>query len=141
MGSSCSTSRGRAMQVEAVRKRIQVVAFLGPAAALLLLTAPGMTAGAAVGLFIAALGTQALGQAGFVANMSDIAPKHAGKLFGLCNTFGSAAGILGVGAAGWLYEVTGSFDVLFRLSAALYVLGALCFFAWAQATPLFGNGE
>jgi ACS family sodium-dependent inorganic phosphate cotransporter/ACS family sodium-dependent inorganic phosphate cotransporter-like MFS transporter 9 len=36
------------------------------------------------------------GQAGFVANMSDIAPRHAGTLFGLCNTFGSFAGILGV---------------------------------------------
>ena len=36
------------------------------------------------------------GQAGFVANMSDIAPRHAGLLFGLCNTFGSFAGILGV---------------------------------------------
>lgn len=36
------------------------------------------------------------GQAGFVANMSDIAPRHAGVLFGLCNTFGSLAGILGV---------------------------------------------
>jgi hypothetical protein len=31
-----------------------------------------------------------------VANMSDIAPRHAGVLFGLCNTFGSLAGILGV---------------------------------------------
>lgn len=38
----------------------------------------------------------AAGQAGFVANMSDIAPRHAGLLFGLCNTFGSFAGILGV---------------------------------------------
>ena len=36
------------------------------------------------------------GQAGFVANMSDVAPRHAGLLFGLCNTFGSLAGILGV---------------------------------------------
>lgn len=41
------------------------------------------------------------GQAGFVANMSDIAPRHAGLLFGLCNTFGSFAGILGV-SGGWL---------------------------------------
>lgn len=32
----------------------------------------------------------AAGQAGFVANMSDIAPRHGGKLFGLCNTFGKS---------------------------------------------------
>lgn len=34
-----------------------------------------------------------------MANMSDIAPRHAGLLFGLCNTFGSFAGILGVSGA------------------------------------------
>lgn len=32
--------------------------------------------------------------------MSDIAPRHAGLLFGLCNTFGSLAGILGVSGGG-----------------------------------------
>ena len=36
---------------------------------------------------------QSLGQAGFVANMSDIAPTAAGKMFGLCNTFGSLSGV------------------------------------------------
>ena len=70
-----------------MRKRIQVAAFLGLAAASLMLTARAMTAGAALKLFISALGTQALGQVGFVANISDIALKHAGKLFDLCNTF------------------------------------------------------
>lgn len=34
--------------------------------------------------------------------MSDVAPRHAGLLFGLCNTFGSLAGILGVSGALWL---------------------------------------
>lgn len=38
-------------------------------------------------------------QAGFVANMSDIAPRHAGRLFGLSNTFGSLAGVVGVSGA------------------------------------------
>ena len=49
-------------------------------------------------------------QAGFVANMSDVAPRQSGVLFGLANTFGCAAGILGVssapevvaGSGGWL---------------------------------------
>lgn len=51
----------------------------------------------AVSLMTVALGTTSLGQAGFVANMSDIAPRQAGQMFGLCNTFGSLAGEGGAG--------------------------------------------
>lgn len=75
---------------------MQTAAFLGPVAALMVLASPTITAGKAVAAMTAALGITSLGQAGFVANMSDIAPKHAGRLFGLCNTFGCLAGILGV---------------------------------------------
>lgn len=67
-----------------------------------------------------------LGQAGFVANMSDIAPRHAGRLFGLCNTFGSLAGVLGVSAVGFIVEHTGSFAPVFYVTAALYVFGLIC---------------
>ena len=61
------------------------------------------------------------GQAGFVANMSDIAPRYAGRLFGLANTFGSFAGILGVSAVGFVVEKTGSFDPVFKLTAVMYI--------------------
>ena len=71
--------------------------------------------------------------------MSDIAPKDSGKLFGLCNTFGSLAGIVGVQAAGVLYEATGSFTMLFKLTAVMYLIGAACFWAWARAHPIFGE--
>jgi ACS family sodium-dependent inorganic phosphate cotransporter/ACS family sodium-dependent inorganic phosphate cotransporter-like MFS transporter 9 len=113
------------LPVVTVRKAVQTVAFLVPAAALMVLSQPGITAEAAVMSMTAALGVTSLGQAGFVANMSDIAPKHAGKMFGLCNTFGTAAGILGVTAVGWVVEWTGSFDLVFRITAAMYVLGVL----------------
>ena len=63
----------------------------------------------------------AAGQAGFVANMSDIAPRYAGRLFGLANTFGSFAGILGVSAVGFVVEKTGSFDPVFKLTAVMYI--------------------
>ncbi len=53
--------------------------------------------------------------------MSDIAPKHAGRLFGLCNTFGSFAGVMGVSAVGFIVEKTGSFDPVFKLTAAMYI--------------------
>ena len=60
-----------------------------------------------------------------MANMSDIAPSYAGQLFGICNTFGCLAAILGVSAVGFIFEITGSFDAIFKLTAALYVLAVV----------------
>lgn len=108
-----------------VRKALQTVSMLVPAAALLLLATPGLPPAAAVGCMTAALGVTSLGQAGFVANMSDIAPDNAGQMFGLCNTFGSAAGILGVVAVGVVVEATGSFAPMFQITAAMYVVAVI----------------
>lgn len=110
---------------KAVRRLMQTVAFLGPVAALLVLSRPGISATKAVLSMTAALGITSLGQAGFVANMSDIAPSNAGRLFGLCNTFGSLAGIFGVSAAGFIVERTGSFAAVFLLTAALNIAGSI----------------
>ena len=77
------------------------------------------------------------GQAGFVANMSDIAPRHAGQMFGLCNTFGSAAGIVGVSAVGYIVQATGSFDPVFKLTALLYVCGAVVWNLFCVGTQVF----
>lgn len=65
------------------------------------------------------------GQAAFVANMSDIAPRRAGQLFGLANTFGSAAGIIGTSAVGFVVEKTGSFNPIFKLTAVMYVFAVI----------------
>ena len=91
----------------------------------MVLTQPGISAGTAIGCMTAALGITSLGQAGFVANMGDIAPDNAGKLFGLCNTFGCLAGIFGVSGAGMIVEKTGSFTAVFQITAGLYVVGTV----------------
>ncbi len=111
----------RGVDVTTVRKRMQTASMLVPAAALLVLATPGISPTLAVACMTAALGVTSLGQAGFVANMSDIAPANAGQMFGLCNTFGSAAGILGVVAVGVIVEATGSFAPVFQITAAMYV--------------------
>lgn len=118
-----------------VRKVIQTVAFLGPVVPLFVLAAGGLTATQAVLAMTAALGLTSVGQ--FVTNMSDIAPRQAGKLFGLCNTFGSAAGILGVSCAGFLVESTGSFALVFQITAILNIIGTLVWNAWATAERQF----
>eukprot|EP00879_Flechtneria_rotunda_P031517 GHRR01034436.1.p1 GENE.GHRR01034436.1~~GHRR01034436.1.p1 ORF type:complete len:178 (+),score=50.29 GHRR01034436.1:332-865(+) len=109
-----------------VRKGLQTVSMLIPAIALLFLANPNISPMAAVAAMTAALGITSLGQAGFVANMSDIAPKQAGQMFGLCNTFGCLSGILGVLSVGFIVETTGSFVHVFQITAALYVFAVVC---------------
>jgi ACS family sodium-dependent inorganic phosphate cotransporter/ACS family sodium-dependent inorganic phosphate cotransporter-like MFS transporter 9 len=127
------------MQVLRVRRIIQCTAFLVPALALAGLAALPLSATQAMFVFVAALGIQALGQAGFVANMSDIAPRNAGTVFGLCNTVGCLAGIIGVALAGQLYQATGSFNALFFMTCALYAVGAVTFLLFSKADPIFGE--
>jgi predicted MFS family arabinose efflux permease len=127
------------MQVLRARRVIQCTAFCVPALALAALAALPLSATQAMFVFVAALGVQSLGQAGFVANMSDIAPRHAGTVFGLCNTAGCLAGIIGVTVAGQLYQVTGSFSTLFFITCALYAAGALTFLLFSKADPIFGE--
>ncbi|KAG2442479.1 hypothetical protein HXX76_002565 [Chlamydomonas incerta] len=127
----------RGVPVTTVRKSLQTVAFLVPAAALMVLCQPGISAATAVSAMTVALGTTSLGQAGFVANMSDVAPRHAGKMFGLCNTFGCLSGIVGVTAVGFIVEATKSFTPVFQMTAALYVLGVAVWLVWCRGEKVF----
>ena len=70
--------------------------------------------------------------------MSDIAPRYAGQLFGLCNTFGCLAAILGVSAVGFIFEMTGSFDAVFKLTAGLYVLAVIAWNLMCSGRVEFG---
>jgi MFS family permease len=132
--------------VRDVRRAVQAAAFLVPAAALALLAwlscaGPGggpshaLSPPLACALVTLALGAASLGQ--FVTNMGDVAPGAAGSLFGLCNTFGCAAGGAGVAGAGALVQATGSFASVFGVTAGLYLAGAALFWAWAEGTPQF----
>lgn len=69
--------------------------------------------------------------------MSDVAPAQAGQLFGLCNTFGSAAGILGTAGVGVLVEATGSFSAVFGITAGLYLIGIAVWLALCTAERQF----
>ncbi|KAK9810585.1 hypothetical protein WJX73_002419 [Symbiochloris irregularis] len=115
----------RGWPIVTVRKRLQSIAFLVPAAMLLVLARPQVPASLAITCMAIALGATSLSQ--FVANMSDIAPSYAGQLFGLCNTFGCLAAILGVSGVGFVFEMTGSLNAVFKLTAGLYVVAVI---AW-----------
>ena len=112
-----------------MRRALQCTSFVGTGASLLLIISPiASNVGTVVPLFMLALGLKALGQAGFVANMSDVAPTSAGKLFGLSNTVGSFAGILSVSISGYVLEKTGSFRLIFLITAGMYLAASVVYF-------------
>ncbi len=69
--------------------------------------------------------------------MSDIAPRAAGKMFGLCNTFGCLSGIVGVTAVGFIVDATKSFTPVFQITSVLYVIGALLWNLLATGEKVF----
>jgi ACS family sodium-dependent inorganic phosphate cotransporter len=85
------------------------------------------SAAAAVALATISLGATGMATGGFAVNHLDVAPRYAGILMGLSNTFATLPGIVGVAATGFILEKTGSFAAAFYLIAVVYVAGLLCY--------------
>ncbi len=124
-------ARGRSTTF--VRKAMQGVGLLGPAAFLLLLRGAGSVTTAVV-LMCGASATLAVCNAGFATNPLDVAPRYAAVVFGISNTVATIPGIVGVFVTGWLVDRTGGFGAPFLLTAALGVIGAGVFM-------IVGSGE
>ncbi|MGH8679056.1 MAG: ACS family MFS transporter [Burkholderiales bacterium] len=120
----------RGMSITAVRKLMQSIAFALGALPLLLMPTveSSFTAVLLVTLSVAANG---LGLAGFGVNHLDVGPNHAGILMGISNTVATIPGIVGVAAAGFIVQATGSFSAVFYLAAAIYLVGMVGYLAWA----------
>eukprot|EP00899_Mesostigma_viride_P006411 jgi/Mesvir1/15771/Mv03340-RA.1 len=119
-----------------VRKTTQSISFLGPAASLLLLSGT-KDPGWAVGYLCLALGLSAFNNAGFLANIHDIAPRHAGRIFGFSNTGGSISGIIGTACTGAILELTGSWKPIFYVTIAFYLLGTAAWLSLCSGERLF----
>jgi MFS transporter, ACS family, solute carrier family 17 (sodium-dependent inorganic phosphate cotransporter), other len=118
--------RNRGMTMTDVRKLMQAVAFILGAVPMLLLPLVH-SAVAATTLMTIATGGAAFGVAGFAANHLDIAPRYAGILMGLSNTFAQLPGIVGVALTGFIVNMTHSFAGVFYLIAFIYMTGMICY--------------
>jgi MFS transporter, ACS family, solute carrier family 17 (sodium-dependent inorganic phosphate cotransporter), other len=122
------TARG--LRTTTVRKLIQTAAFTIGAVPLLILPA-ARSSGAAIGLVAISAAGNSLGLAAFGVNHLDIGPRYAGVLMGISNTIATLPGIIGVAAAGFILQATGSFAAVFYLTAAIYLLCALGYLRWS----------
>jgi ACS family sodium-dependent inorganic phosphate cotransporter len=125
--------RTRGMTMTAVRKLMQALAFTLGAVAMLLLPLAD-SALVATGLVTMAIGGGSFGVAGFAANHLDIAPRYAGILMGLSNTFAQLPGIVGVALTGFIVKITHSFAGAFYLTALVNMIGMTCYLT-------MGSGE
>ncbi|MBS0375380.1 MAG: MFS transporter [Proteobacteria bacterium] len=125
----------RGVPVTRVRKLFQCAGLLG-AALLLVLARDAHSLGGAVGCLCGATAMLGFTWLGYAPALIDLAPRHAPLLVGVSNSFATLPGIVGVGATGFLVEVTGSYAAPFLLTAAVGVAGAAIFAAGFRAEPL-----
>ncbi|KAM6601116.1 hypothetical protein CsatA_020725 [Cannabis sativa] len=122
----------KGFSITSVRKIMQSIGFLGPAFFLTQLShvkTPAM----AVLCMACSQGSDAFSQSGLYSNHQDIGPRYAGVLLGLSNTAGVLAGVFGTAATGLILQ-KGSWDDVFKVAVALYIIGTV---VW----NLFATGE
>lgn len=122
----------KGLSITIVRKIMQSIGFLGPAFFLTQLSHV-RTPALAVLCMACSQGSDAFSQSGLYSNHQDIGPRYAGVLLGLSNTAGVLAGVLGTAATGYILQ-RGSWDDVFKVSVALYIVGTL---VW----NIFATGE
>ncbi|GMP43505.1 hypothetical protein CsSME_00012839 [Camellia sinensis var. sinensis] len=122
----------KGLSITAVRKIMQSIGFLGPAFFLTQLSHI-KTPALAVLCMACSQGSDAFSQSGLYSNHQDIGPRYAGVLLGLSNTAGVLAGVFGTAATGYILQ-KGSWDDVFKVAVALYIMGTL---VW----NLFSTGE
>lgn len=123
----------RGFSVTFVRKLMQSIGFFG-AATFVSLVGFATTVPQAVTFMCGGLGLGAFALSGFGVNHLDIGPRYAGILLGFSNTAGTIPGIIGVTLTGMILDATGSWQLVFLISAGIYVFGAI---VWL----LFSTGE
>ena len=126
----------RGYDVTRVRKTMQTIAFGGLAACLIGITLVD-TLWAAIGLMCLGKVLGAFGIGGHSINHLDIGPKHAGTLMGITNTAGTLPGIFGVAITGFILETTGSWDMVWGVTAGVTLFGMVVYLLFASGEKQF----
>ncbi|PWA92253.1 phosphate transporter 4,5 [Artemisia annua] len=133
------------VETTVVRKICQTIAFLSPAACMILssvdLGLPPwevvtiLTGGIALSSF-ALSGAELDINFGLYCTHQDISPEYASILLGITNTVGAVPGIIGVALTGYLLDSTHSWGMsLFAPSIFFYLTGTVVWLAFASSKP------
>ncbi|XP_068645709.1 ascorbate transporter, chloroplastic-like [Aristolochia californica] len=124
----------KGFSITTVRKIMQSIGFLGPAFFLTQLSNV-RTPALAVLCMACSQGSDAFSQSGLYSNHQDIGPRYSGVLLGLSNTAGVLAGVFGTATTGYILQ-RGSWDSVFKVSVALYIIGTLVWNCFATGEKI-----
>jgi ACS family sodium-dependent inorganic phosphate cotransporter len=123
-----------------VRKGMTTVGLCGPALALVVLVTltvlvpSRLSVATAVILMCICVGLGSFSYSGWLANVIDIAPNHAGLLMGISNTIGTIPGILGNLTTGYILQRTSNnYNAVWLIAITLYVVGWSVYMVLAKA--------
>ncbi|KAK6180103.1 hypothetical protein SNE40_012312 [Patella caerulea] len=116
-----------------VRKLMESVALLGTSFFLVFISYTTTYTGSLTCMAIA-ISCCGFHNSGILVNPQDIAPKHAGSVFGIMNMAGAIPGFVGVYIAGHILEATKSWSAVFNQTAGVCLVGWMVF-------VLFGTGK
>jgi len=109
-----------------VRHGFQFTGMLVPALCLsLCVYFPGMSVEQTAIMINVGTAASALTSAAVSCNHFDLSPRNAGTIFAIGNTIGCIGGFIAVPVSGYLFELTNSWDIVFVLFSAHYVIGAI----------------
>ena len=136
MGNAADRLIRRGMDVTFVRKLMQTIGFGGLAICLFLI-AEVTTVWAAIGILCLGKVCSAAGIGGHSVNHMDIGPKYAGTLMGITNTAGTIPGIVGVYVTGVILDLTGSWGLVFQVTASVTLFGMIFYLLFASGEKQF----
>lgn len=122
--------------VTKVRKLMQTIGCAGIAAALLIV-GEVQTAWMAIAIMVLGNSIGAAVTGGFAGNHMDVAPRYAGTLMGLTNTAGTIPGIIGVYVSGLILEQTGSWALVFQVTAGVTLFGMIFYLIFGTGRRVF----
>lgn len=135
-GWACDWLLARGLSVTALRKLMQTLAFTLGALPLFVLPRVNSPGVAILLLTISAM-SSALAFSGFGVNHLDVGPRYSGILMGISNTAATVPGIVGVAITGLILQSTGSFAMVFYLTAVIYLIGLFGFLLWGSGEQKF----
>ncbi len=124
------------MDVTFVRKLMQTIGFGGLAMCLLLI-AGVEDVWTAIALLCLGKIFGSAGIGGHSVNHMDIGPRHAGTLMGITNTAATIPGIVGVSVTGLILQYTGSWALVFQVTAGVTLFGMIFYLIFASGEEQF----